>query len=374
MVGLFCENWLECGEGEFRTMPQQLKSGSNKEPLTIAEQGSFFVGGRTVTAAGAFDPARFFLPFSSEGQTYSIEHLYAQYQIPPNARRMPIVMVHGGCQSGKTWESTPDGREGFQTIFVRRGFAVYVIDFPGRGRSGIPSFSGPLGNLAGAQIIPPVTVNFGHELSFLASRLGPRPFEFYPNTQFPKDAIEQFNKQGVAGIADDAGVISDAIAALFERIGPAILVTHSQGGLMGWLAAVKSANVRAIVSYEPFVSCFPDGEMPQLPPLSDGSAAPSAHAISNDEFARLTKIPIQIVWGDNIPKQPHPSAAVDVWRASFMASQKFVELLNRGGGDAAILDLPSIGIAGNTHFPFADLNSMQIADLMSEFLSKKHLD
>src|SRR5579885_2857890 len=110
MVGLFCENWLECGEGEFRTMPQQLKSGSNKEPLTIAEQGSFFVGGRTVTAAGAFDPARFFLPFSSEGQTYSIEHLYAQYQIPPNARRMPIVMVHGGCQSGKTWESTPDGR------------------------------------------------------------------------------------------------------------------------------------------------------------------------------------------------------------------------------------------------------------------------
>lgn len=355
-------------------MPQQSRPGSDKQPLVIAEQGSFFAGGRTVKGAGAFDPSRFFLPFQSEGQTYSIGHLYAQYQVPPNARPLPLVMVHGGCQTGKTWESTPDGREGFQTTFVRRGFAVYVIDFPGRGKSGIPSFSGPLGNLTGTQIIPPVTVNFGHELSFLASRLGPKPFEFYPNTQFPKAAIEQFYRQGVAGIADDAGVISDAIAALFERIGPAILLTHSQGGLMGWLAAIKSANVTAIVSYEPFVSCFPQEEVPEMPPLSDGSAAPAVEAVSPDEFARLTRIPIQIVWGDNIPKEPHPSAAVDVWRASAMASRKFIDLLNRQGGDATILDLPSMGIKGNTHFPFADLNSMQIADLLSEYLNQKHLD
>jgi pimeloyl-ACP methyl ester carboxylesterase len=350
------------------------KHAGTIEPLMIAEQGSFFVGGRTVKGAGTFDPVRFFLPFNSEGQTYSIEHLYAQYQIPANARPLPLVMVHGGCQTGKTWESTPDGREGFQNIFLRRRFAVYVIDFPGRGRSGIPSFSGPLGNLAGTQVIPPMTVNFGHELSFMAGRLGSRPFEFYPNTQFPKGALEQFYQQGVAGIADDAGVISNAIAALFERIGPAILVTHSQGGLMGWLAAAKSANVKAIVAYEPFVSCFPQGEAPALPPLSDGSAAPSAETVSPAEFARLTKIPIQVVWGDNIPREPHPSAAMDVWRLSAMASRGFVELINRKGGDAGILDLPSIGIHGNTHFPFADLNSMEIADLLSEYLSRKGLD
>ena len=226
-------------------MSKASTSGSSKEPLAIVEQGSFFVGGRTVTAAGSFDPNRFFVPFSNEGQTYSIEHLYAQYQIPPGERPLPIVMLHGGCQTGKTWDTTPDGREGFQTIFVRRGFAVYVIDFPGRGRSGIPSFSGQLGDLAGTQIIPPVTVNFGHELSFLAGRLGPKPFEYYSNTQFPKAALDQFYQHGVAGIADDAGVISDAIAALFDRIGPAILITHSQGGLMGWLAgAEKRATSR----------------------------------------------------------------------------------------------------------------------------------
>lgn len=354
-------------------MPK-LHSAGSKEPLTIAEQGSFFVGGRTVTAAGGFDPSRFFVPFSSEGQTYSIEHLYAQYQIPQGARPLPIVMVHGGCQTGKTWETTSDGREGFQNIFVRRRFAVYVIDFPGRGRSGIPSFSGPLGDLAGTQIIPPVTVNFGHELAFMAGRLGSKPFEFYSNTQFPKAALEQFYQHGVAGIADDAGVISDAIAALFERIGPAILITHSQGGQMGWLAAAKSANVKAIVAYEPFVSCLPEGEVSELPPLSDGSSAPSIETMSPEEFGKLAKIPIQIVWGDNIPSDPHPVVAADVWRLCAMASRKFVDALLRHGGNASILDLPSIGVRGNTHFPFSDLNSMQIADLLSDFLHSSGLD
>jgi pimeloyl-ACP methyl ester carboxylesterase len=357
-----------------RVMASQSKASDGKEPLIIAEQGSLCAGGRTVSAPGGFDPDKFFVPFRSEGQTYSIEHLYAQYQIPANARKLPLVMVHGGCQTGKTWDTTADGREGFQTIFVRRGFAVYVIDYPGRGKSGIPSFSGPLGNLAGTQIIPPVTVNFGHELTFLANRMGPKPFEFYPNTQFPRTALDQFMRHVVAAISDDAGVISDALAALLERIGPAVVITHSQGGLMGWLAAVKSGNVKAIVAYEPFVSCFPEGGEPSLPPLSDGSSAPVTDVISVTEFAKLASIPIQIVWGDNIPKEPFPAPATDVWRLAAMASRKFVDLINRRGGDAGILDLPSVGIRGNTHFPFSDLNSVRVADLLSRFLHSKGLD
>ncbi len=346
----------------------------NTEPLIIAEQGSFLVGGRTVKAAGSFELNRFFVPFQSTGQTFSIEHLYAQFQIPPDARKLPLVMVHGGCQTGKTWDTTADGREGFQTIFVRRGFAVYVIDYPGRGRSGIPSFSGRLGNLEGTQIIPDATVNFGHELTFLANRMGPRPFDFYPDTQFAKAAFEQFLRHGVASVADDPGVISDAIAALLERTGPAVVITHSQGGLMGWLAAIKSNNVRAIVAYEPFASCFPEGDLPVLPPLSDGSSGPVADEVSSSEFAKLAKIPIQIVWGDHIPKEPFPAVATDVWRLSAAASREFVERINRRGGHASILDLPSIGIAGNTHFPFSDLNTLRIADLLSEFLHRKGLD
>jgi pimeloyl-ACP methyl ester carboxylesterase len=355
-------------------MAQRLTSDAEKQLLTIAEQGSFFVGGRTITGAGSFDPGKFFVPFSSEGQTYSIEHLYAQYQIPPEARPLPLVMVHGGGQTGKSWETTADGREGFQTIFLRRRFAVYVTDFPGRGRAGIPSFSGPLGNLAGAQIIPGVTMHFGHELSFMAGRLGPKPFELYPNTQFPKAALDQFLKQSVAGIADDARVISDSIAALFDRIGPAVLITHSQGGLMGWLAAAKSAKVKAIIAYEPFVSVFAQGELPELPPMPDGNRAPSAQAVTPEEFARLAQIPIQIVWGDNIPKDPCPAVAADVWRIASLASRRFVDALKQRGGDASILGLPSVGIKGNTHFPFSDLNNLEVADLLSDFLHRKGLD
>ncbi len=88
----------------------------------------------------------------------------------------------------------------------------------------------------------------------------------------------------------------------------------------------------------------------------------------------MAKIPIQIVWGDNIPSDPHPAVAADVWRLSAMASRKFVDALNRRGGDAAIPDLPSIGITGDTHFPFSDLNSPHIADLLSDFLRAKGLE
>jgi hypothetical protein len=76
--------------------------------ITIAKQGSFFVGGTEVTAPGKFDPTVRIT--SDEGQSFQIDHLYAQYQIPQNPRRFPLVMIHGAGQMGKTWESTPDGR------------------------------------------------------------------------------------------------------------------------------------------------------------------------------------------------------------------------------------------------------------------------
>jgi len=61
---------------------------------------------------------------------------YVQFQIPQNRRHpYPIVMVHGGSQTGSGWISTPDGREGWATYFVRRGYGVYVVDQVARGRS-----------------------------------------------------------------------------------------------------------------------------------------------------------------------------------------------------------------------------------------------
>ena len=90
------------------------------KPIFIEKQGSFAVGGTVITNPGTFDPYN----QTPEGQTFHGDHAYIFYQIPVNARKYPLVMWHGIGQFTKTWETTPDGREGYQTIFLRRGFGV----------------------------------------------------------------------------------------------------------------------------------------------------------------------------------------------------------------------------------------------------------
>jgi len=93
-------------------------------PILLNTQGSFLVGGSVVTNPGTFDP----IALTPDGQTIHGDHAYAQFQIPEHARRYPLVMWHGGGQFSKTWETTPDGRDAYQNIFLRRGFATYIID------------------------------------------------------------------------------------------------------------------------------------------------------------------------------------------------------------------------------------------------------
>ena len=107
--------------------------------IILDEQGSFAFGGTVKKAAGEFNGYDLFP--SSNGQTYHSDHGYAFYQIPINARKYPIVFLHGGGQSAKSFETTPDGREGFQNIFLKKGFSVYLVDQPRRGRAGRSSVS-----------------------------------------------------------------------------------------------------------------------------------------------------------------------------------------------------------------------------------------
>ena len=88
----------------------------------------------------------------------------------------------------------------------------------------------------------------------------------------------------------------------------------------------------------------------------------------------LTKMPIIIFYGDNIPAQPKANPGQDGWRVRLAMARLWREAVNRYGGDVTLVHLPQIGIRGNTHFPFSDLNNLQIADLMSQFLQKKGLD
>lgn len=341
------------------------RGAGGRSPLVIQEQGSFMVGGTVVTTPGAYDSTKVTAlgTLSTAGQTLHGDHLYAFYQIPPDARKLPLVMWHGYGQFSKTWESTPDGREGYQTIFLRRRFGVYVIDQPRRGNAGRSTV---------AETIPATTDDQQYYEIF---RVGLWP-NYFPGVQFPRDqeSLNQYFRQMTPNTGPfDMGINTDAVVALFEKIGPGILVTHSQSGGQGWRAAIKSRNIRGIICYEPgsnFV--FPEGEVP--PPIPSSGGALEALGIPLAEFMRLTTIPIVIYYGDNIPTQPSPHGGPDGWRARLAMAKLWRDAVNRRGGDVKLVHLPEIGIRGNTHFPFSDLNNVQIADLMSEFLHSKQLD
>jgi hypothetical protein len=131
--------------------------------------------------------------------------------------------------------------------------------------------------------------------------------------------------------------------------------------------------VRGIVSYEPGSGfLFPEGEVPETLPSSGGPL--SAIGVPKAEFLKLTRIPIVIYYGDFIPKEPIDNPGQDGWRVRLEMARKWRDTVNRHGGDVTVVHLPEIGIRGNTHFPFSDLNNKQVADVMSKFLTEKKLD
>jgi hypothetical protein len=347
--------------------PLSAQEKNQPAPIIIAEQGSFAVGGTVARAPGTFDPIAHgaFNPTDqpSEGQTLHGDHAYVFYQIPENSSRLPLVFWHGYGQFSKTWETTPDGREGFQNIFLRKKYPVYLIDQPRRGRAGRSTEPGT------------ISASPDDQLWFGIFRLGVGT-EFYPGVQFSKEpeALNQFFRQ----ITPDTGPMdikgnTEAVAALFENIGEGILVTHSHSGGQGWLTALKSDKIKGIVAFEPgsnFV--FPEGSVPEPIPYVGGSL--SAVGVPLDQFRKLTHIPIIIFYGDYIPLEPVENPGQEQWRAALQMAKQWTETVNNHGGDVTLVHLPEIGIKGNTHFPFSDLNNLEIADLVSNWLKENNLE
>jgi hypothetical protein len=335
------------------------KENKASDHIVLKEQGSFAAGGTVITAPGTYDPSQ---P-TEQDQTFHGDHAYVFYQIPANARKLPLVMWHGIGQFSKTWETTPDGREGFQNIFLRRGFGVYVIDQPRRGNAGRSTV---------AATVEPTP---DEQQWFNTFRVGVWP-EYNEGVQFAKDSstLNQYFRSMTPNIGPiDYAVNTDAASAIFDQIGPAILVTHSHSGGMGWITRTKNENVKAIVSYEPgSMFIFPEGEVPT--PIESSAGALEAEAVPMDQFMKLTKIPIIIYYGDFIPEKLSPNTGADGWRARLAMARLWRDAVNKHGGDVTVVHLPEAGLKGNTHFPFSDLNNVEVADLMSKWLKEKGLD
>jgi pimeloyl-ACP methyl ester carboxylesterase len=333
--------------------------------LQIQNQGFFSAGGTVRTNPGMLIPDEVYT--SPAGRTVHGDHATVFYQVPIHPNKYPTIFLHGYGQSGRSWSTTPDGRDGFQNIFLHKGYSVYLIDQPRRGMSGQSTEDAT---------VPAATED---QMWYDQFRIGKWP-DFYSGVQFPRDeeSLNQFFRQMTPNIgAIDGNIISDAVKAVLDKTGPAILFTHSQSGGFGWSTAIKSKNVRAIVSLEPAAYPFPKSEAPAG--IENGYTSLFGRQfnpiiIADEDFEKLTKFPIIIYFGDNIPEKGGQFIPLSFWRASKMMAKEWAVVVNRHGGDVTIIDLPAEGIKGNTHFIMSDLNNVEVANHISTWLKKKGLE
>ena len=317
-------------------------AGSLGGPLELQDEGVFFVNAQTATTSFPDTPAT---GAATPGQI-TVDQMYVQYRIPKTVAGPPVIMVHGSGHTGVTYETTPDGREGWATYFTRHGFPVYVVDHVGRGRSG---FDPTTINQAKAQSNPgllpsvPLTTRERAYPNFLIGAKYPTP---YPGQQFPVEAQDQYFAQLVPNtetlLAGGGSNTVKALSALVDKIGPAVVMVHSQSGGYGLeLIRQRSDKVRAFIDIE-------------------GSCGP----LSPDDVGKsFRKVPTLMVFGDYTEGSTGPNG--DERRN--MCNQS-ATAINAAGGSARFLYLPALGIKGNSHMLMMDKNNIQIADLIIGWL------
>lgn len=329
--------------------------------INIAKQGSFSVGGTVIRREGAYDNTKFagWAEQVETGQSYRADHAFVNYQIPTKANKYPLIFIHGYGGSGVCWEMTPDDRDGFATLMLKKKYPTYVMDLPGRGRAGRTTAENSLRPVADEMFW------------FDIWRIGLWP-NYNEGVQFSKDKeyLSQFFREMTPDLSDHKQDIP-AIKALADKIGDNILVTHSAGGYPGWIAAMQNANVKAVAAFEPGGYVFPKGEVPE--PISGLTGTLRGVEVSAEEFKKLTEIPIVLYFGDYIPDEPSKNLGDENWRVRLAMARKFVETVNKHGGNATLVELPKLGIKGNTHFLMQDLNNNVIADLFDNWLKENNL-
>jgi hypothetical protein len=334
----------------FSATAQDKRRDDLKKPLVLASQGSFFVGGESKALPAA-------PPTAGRGGgrggfgagNITINQMYVQYQKPVDSdQHVPIVMVHGCCLSSKTWETTPDGRMGWNEYFVRKGHAVYLADQSSRARSG---FDGSLFNAVRGGDAPPNqlpnVLMATHEAAWTIFRFGPEYKKSFPDGQFPVEAVDELYKQMIPDLNStlpNPNPTWKNMAALAAQLKGAILMGHSESGFFPEQAAlIDASGIRGMISIE----------MP--------CATMNAQQIST-----LAKTPALIMFGDHLGDTQGGGLS---WQASYEGCEKFVQQVKDAGGDATMMHLPKLGLRGNSHMLMQDKNNLQIADLILGWIS-----
>jgi pimeloyl-ACP methyl ester carboxylesterase len=318
-------------------------------PLVLKAQGSFFVGGekadQTEVELGNLGPAGHI----------AVNQMYVRFMVPQDgAENVPVIMVHGATLTGKSWETTPDGRMGWDEYFVRKRHPVYVPDQVGRGRSG---FNQAVFNDVRAGKAPatdqPALFRFSDEVVWPNFRFGGAPGVPFADSQFPVSAVDELAKQGVPDVSrllPTPNPTFKALSDLATQLKGAVVMGHSQAGPFPLeTALLNPASTKALVLVEP-------GRCPDT--------------YTDDQVKVLATVPILLVFGDH-RDAPTGISTRPSWQLSFESCQALLGRVKAAGGDTQMLSPAETGIRGNSHMIMQDKNNRQIADLILQWIDDK---
>ncbi|RXF67026.1 lysophospholipase [Hansschlegelia zhihuaiae] len=313
-----------------------------KTPLTLKDEGTFFLNGERFKAKypAVVEPI---VP----GRVIR-NQMYVHYQVPMNAKKLPVVMIHGGGLTGSVWEHTPDGREGWSSYFVRKGYTVYNVDIPGRGRSGFnPEILNEAKVKGDIDLFPGIargTLN----ASWVNWRFGPEFGKKFPGIKFPTKNLDDLGEMIVPSAEVTVGgaliEATNGVVKLLDKIGPAILLVHSQSGpTADAIVGERPKLVKAVVNIEGSQNVVP----------------------TDDMIKGYKNVPDLELFGDNVQGNPASTG-----QPRFDARTIVANRINAAGGKAQVVELPSVGLRGNTHMVMHDTNSLKVADYILGWLEE----
>ncbi|MFV0321831.1 MAG: hypothetical protein ACK5LE_05575 [Alphaproteobacteria bacterium] len=320
------------------------------EPLVLQSRGSFMLGGESVMQTSTQLSTIFGMP-PSEGGNITVNQMYVEFMVPAEVTGVPVVMLHGATLSGMTYDTTPDGRMGWFEYFVRKGHPTFVPDQISRGRSGtdFAIYNDVRAGLRPASDLPNV-FRQSDELNWLQFRIGQGvglPFE---DGQFPTDFAHEMSQQAIPDLnayLPTPNPNYQAMSDLATQTGGAVLIGHSETGALPLNTAVTDAlDVKGLILVEP-------GGCHYTPWTAE-------------DMQIFAKIPILVVFGDHLDLTT--GLAEFSWQNAYEDCLKFVDEVNEQGGNASMLYPPNLGVFGNSHVLMMDKNSLEIADLIMEWI------
>lgn len=355
-----------------------------------AADGGFNLSGQGVLyEGGVYDNPS--APTTMSGQMHVFYQIPSGYQWGGHQSKPPIIMIHGSQQTGANFLGTPDGRPGWAQFFAEHGWPVFVIDQPGRGKSGyFPDAYGPQGPNPSPVTVqqqftaPELTVPLAWPQAKLHTQWPGGPGSGVPG----EAAFDQFFASQVANMPSNDQALdltTQAVTKLIAKIGPSVIVTHSMSGPTSWM--IPQANpgkIRAVLAVEPSgnsdntpnaappapcgltvdeclnfnptVNGPADMKLVFVPPPSPELAGCWLQTGVIHQLTGLAGIPILIATGE----------------ASYHSQYDYctAEFLTQAGVPNTHLLLGSIGIHGNGHMEMLEMNNLEIAAVYEAWLEK----